>query len=116
MQGIKRSIKSSQPQVKEMTFLVTGATAVISELDASQVESVIHGSAGKFTFIFGANSVLASQNWAVVGASFVGALGSFQVVAVASDRVTIWTYDSTATLADMNFYLTVKGTDSKILY
>ena len=116
MMGIKRSIKCSQPDVTELTFLVTGATAAVGELDASQVASVTHSAVGKFTFIFQKNSILSLQNWAVVAATFVGAIGHCVVNAVASDRVTVWIYDSANALADLNFYLTVKGTDSKILY
>lgn len=120
MQSIKRSIKSSQPKVRELTFLVDGtlATPAASELDASEVASISDLGAGNYTIIFKNPLQSSSMKWLVAGIVLVTAAVIVNVTAVADDRVTVEVFDAATGLVatDAAFYMTVKGTDSAILY
>jgi hypothetical protein len=117
MQSVKRSIKSSQPKVRELTFKVDGVGVAVSELDASQVGSLIHVGAGIMTIIFSNPLQSATMKWLVKG--FVPTTAGIiaQVTATADDRVTIkTTLAATGVATDAVYYLNVVGTDSTILY
>lgn len=115
MQSIKRSIKSSQPKVRELTTLVDGtlATPAASGLDASQV-SIVDNGVGDYTVMI-SNPFL--QDALVSGLAPVTSETIIQVTAVAEDRVTVNCFEVDGTTPkEAAFYITIKGTDSTILY
>jgi hypothetical protein len=119
MQSVKRSIKSSQPKVREFTFKLDGviATPAASELDASQVKSVTDLGAGNYTVIFSNPLQSATMKWLVKGIVAVTANIIVEVTATADDRITVQArIASTGVATDAVMYITVVGTDSLILY
>lgn len=115
MQSIKRSIKSSQPKVRELSALIQGtlATPIASNMDASQL-SVVDNGVGDYTIMI--NNPF-NLDVVVSGVAPVTSETIVQILSVAEDRVTVYCFEVDGTTPkDADFYISIKGTDSKILY
>ena len=109
--GIKRSIKTAQVNLREINLKVNGtaATPTATGLDEYGVKQVIDGGTGLLTIIFKAPFL---GEVAVKSISMITADADAHVVAVAYDRATIQARVAGAN-ADADYYLCVLGSDFK---
>jgi len=110
----RRSIKSAQVGLREINLQVNGslATPTATGFDQFGVSSVIDNGVGNYTIVFKSpfERVCACKSLAMITADAIA-----RVSAVAKDRITIETFDSTdgTTPKEADFYLCVLGSDFK---
>ena len=112
MSGFKRSIKSVQPSLREMSLQINGtlATPTATGFDQYGVSSVVDSTNGLLTIIFKRPFERACQ---VKGIVPITADTRHEVVAVDFDRVTVQCTDLAGVDAVGDYYITILGSDSR---
>jgi len=115
MNSISRSIKTPQIKLRELNFGTDGTavTPVATGLDAFSIKEVIDNGTGNYTFIFNLPFELAAQ---LKGFSMLAAGRTLFVDAIDFDRITVQCTDLAGADADAAFFLSVVGSDHRLLY
>ena len=117
MSNLKRSIKSSQIKLRQLSVIVSNvpATPTVGGFDEFQIDSLVDNGVGDITVIFKKPFERDCQcsGLVIITPDVIGI-----VTAVAYDRITVKTFDATdgTTAKDAAFYLNILGSDHRFNY
>lgn len=108
---MRRAITSAQLKLRQMVFKIenTATTPTSAGFDRFQIDSIVDLGAGNFTIIL-ANPFV--REVLPIGGMVFGQ-GAIEVIAVAYDRVTVQISDLAGTPADLDFSLSIMGSDGR---